>query len=103
MDKVELRELIHAMRVEYWRLHDSDNEVDAFSVYKITVPLLWMLPEVVQCDGNDLTCTVRGIKYSIPRIECSKTVADLIHHDLWEVSEEAYLNVVESLEKMRIW
>lgn len=55
-----LREVIHELRVEYWRLHDCHNELDALSILKIVVALLWRLPEVIQCNGKNLKCTVRG-------------------------------------------
>jgi hypothetical protein len=94
-----LREVIHELRVEYWRLNDYHNEVDAKSILRIIVALLWRLPEVIQCDGKNLKCTVRGYIYSIPQHSGSEKTLHELFCDLFDISDYSYFKVMDALEQ----
>lgn len=93
-----LRHLIHALRVEYHRFCNDLLYSAAGAILKVIDVLLWRLPEVIDCNGLNLKCTVTGAVYSSAPRKSKKSVQELLE-DVFQVSEFSYRRVKSALQE----
>lgn len=93
-----LREVIHALRAEYVDHRDGYRDQAATEIRKVIDILLWRLPEVIECDGKDLRCTVTGAYYSSPKRHSEHSVGQLLER-VFNVSEYSHFRVCRAIRQ----
>lgn len=93
-----LREVIHALRVEYIDHRDGYRDQAAGEIREVIDILLWRLPEVIECNGKDLRCTVTGAYYSTPKVHSEYSVGKLLER-VFDVSEYSYFRVCRAIRQ----
>lgn len=92
-----LRHVIHALRVEYHRFCNDLLYSAAGAILKVIDVLLWRLPEVIECNGLNLKCTVTGAVYCSAKRTSQRSVQQLLE-DVFQVSEFSWRRVVSAMQ-----
>jgi hypothetical protein len=92
-----LREVIHALRVEYRGHLDRHNDHCAEVIYRVIEILLWRLPEVAQCKGKNLKCTVTGMYYDARKVRSKHCLEKLLNR-IYRVSTYSYFAVRKAMQ-----